>query len=60
MKNDNAPKYLKDLSREERELIVRLRSADEQEQKEINKRITESAEKQQNKSLQSIAKTNNK
>lgn len=31
MKNDNAPKYLKNLSRDERELIVRLRSADEQE-----------------------------
>lgn len=56
MKDFNIPKYLKDLSSDERELIVRLRSADEQERNEINKHITESAENQQNKSLQSIAK----
>lgn len=56
MKDFNIPKYLNELSPDERELIIRLRSADEQKQKEINKRIIESAENQQNKSLQSIAK----
>ncbi len=56
MKDFNIPKYLKELSRDERELIVRLRSADEQEHKEIYKIFKISAEQQQNKSLQSIAK----
>lgn len=53
MNKDYTPKYLNELSRDERELIIRMRSADKQEQKKISKRITESAE---NKSLQSIAK----
>ncbi len=44
---DNIPKYISELSRIERELIVRLRSADEQEQNEIDKICQESDEELQ-------------
>lgn len=56
MERINDFEYLKDLSRDERELIVRLRSADEHKREKIYKSIINSAEEQQNKSLQSIAK----
>ena len=53
MKNKNIPEYLRDLTREERELICRHRNMSEENQKKLSKDI----DKHANNNLQSNAKS---